>query len=156
VSPTDVRLAAIQSEVARDWREVRRQLARAESVDPARSGPEAAFVALAIDHAYQALEQILLALERALRLPERSGERWHRALLGDAALSLPGIRPPLFPAEAERDWEDLLGFRHFLRHAYAVDLDPMRLGRNVERLRRAVELTEPSMTLLLDSLAIRP
>jgi hypothetical protein len=46
--------------------------------------------------------------------------------------------------------------RHFLRRAYAVDLDPTRLGHNVERLRRAAELTEPSMTGLFDSLALAP
>jgi hypothetical protein len=152
VSPTDVRLAALRVEVERDWREVRRQLERARGVDPGRSAPEAAFVALALDHAYQALEQILLTLERGLRLPERSGEHWHRSLLRDATEPLPGARPPLIPVEAEGDWEKLLGFRHFLRHAYAVELDPLQLVRNVERLERAVAATEPLMAAVIAAL----
>lgn len=152
MSPTDARLSAIQGALAHDWREVRRQLERAHSVDPRRGGPESAFVALALDHAYQALEQILIAVERALRLPERSGERWHRALLADATRSLPGIRPALIAPESELEWEYLLGFRHFLRHAYAADLDPERLAGNATRLRRAVDLTEPVMTIALEAL----
>jgi hypothetical protein len=161
MSPTDVRLAALKVEVERDWREVERQLERARSVDPRRSAPEAAFVALALDHAYQAMEQILLTLERALRLPERSGalrlpersgEHWHRSLLRDAAESLPGVRPPLIPVEAEGDWEKLLGFRHFLRHAYAVELDPLELARNVERLERAVAATKPLVAAVVAAL----
>ncbi len=153
MSPADVRLSVIRNDVLRDWTEVRRQAERAGSVDPARGGPEAAFVALALDHSYQALEQILLGVERALFLPERTGDRWHRALLADATRELPGIRPIVVPTEVERDWEHLLGFRHFLRHAYAAELDPARLAKNVDRLRKAVAATEPLMMALLGALA---
>jgi hypothetical protein len=122
---------------------------RAASVDPAHGDPEAALVALSMDHAYQALEQILLAIERALRLPERSGSQWHRTLLADAGRDLPGVRPALLPPDSERDWEELLGFRHFIRHAYATDLDPVRLRKNVDRLARAVRATDPLITAAL-------
>lgn len=152
MSPTDVRLSVVRSQVERDWNEVRRQLDRAGSVDPARGDPEAAFVALALDHAYQAFEQILISVERALRLPERTGDRWHRALLADATRALPEVRPALVPIEVERDWEYLLGFRHFLRHAYAADLDPVRLVRNVQRLRQAVGATDPLIAAILGAM----
>ena len=143
MSPAQLRLGALRAEVERDWGEVRRQVARSSSVSAARGEPEAAFVALALDHAYQALEQIMVAIERALRLPARAGENWHRAVLSDAARPLPGIRPAVVAPESERDWGELLGFRHFLRHAYAANLDPERLQKNVERLTRAVLATEP-------------
>lgn len=152
MSPLEVRTSAVRAAIERDWREVRRQLDRARSVSPGKGELESAFVALALDHAYQALEQVLLVVERALRLPERSGENWHRALLADATRPLSGIRPELIPLEAESDWQDLLGFRHFLRHAYAADLDPTRLERNVERLERAVSATEPFILALLNAL----
>jgi hypothetical protein len=92
---------------------------------------------------------VLVAFERALRLPERSGEHWHRALLADAALELTGVRPPL--VAEERDWEELLAFRHFLRHAYAADLDATRLRKNVACLERALAATAP---LLREALAM--
>jgi hypothetical protein len=109
-------------------------------------------VALALDHAYQAFEQILIRVEQALRLPERTGEHWHRRLLADATEALPGIRPAIVPKGVERDWEELLGFRHFLRHAYAVELDPERLSSNAERLQRALRATESSVLGLFTAL----
>lgn len=150
MSPAQVRLGSLRAEVERDFQEIQRQLARATSLDPAQGEPEGAFVALALDHAYQALEQVLVAFERALRLPERTGEHWHRKLLADAARPLPGVRPVLLAAE--RDWEELLGFRHFLRHAYSADLDPVRLARNVECLRRAVADTSPLIISALEAI----
>jgi hypothetical protein len=152
MSPADVRLSALRHEVERDWKEVRRHLGQGASADPARGSAEAALVALSLDHAYQAFEQILLTVERALGLPERTGDRWHRALLAAAIAPLPAIRPAIVPVEAERDWEDLLGFRHFLRHAYAVELDPARLRRGVERLKQAVSATESSVQAFLRAL----
>lgn len=154
MSPAQVRLGSLRAEVERDFREIERQLTRATSRDPSRGEPEAAFVALALDHAYQALEQVLVAFERALRLPERAGEHWHRKLLADAARPLPGVRPAII--SAERDWEELLGFRHFLRHAYSADLDPVRLARNVECLRRAVAATSPLIHEALQAIEPEP
>jgi hypothetical protein len=149
VSPAQVRLAGLRAAVERDFKEVERQTRRASSLDPTLGEPQAAFVGLALDHAYQALEQVLVAFERALRLPERTGEHWHRALLADAARALPTIRPPL--VASERDWEELLSFRHFLRHAYAADLDAARLLKNVAALERAVGATAP---LIREALAV--
>jgi len=106
-----------------------------------------------LDHAYQAFENLLLRFERNTGLAPRAGDTWHRALLSDAARPLPGVRPEVLPAAVESDWAQLLGFRHFLRHAYAADLDPDRLARNVERITRAIDATEPFVRTLLDSIA---
>jgi len=149
-------LALLRAEIERDWRRVEIFLQRATSVDPASGLPEASLVALSLDHAYQAFEEILLRIERAVGLPERQGADWHRALLADAVLSLPDIRPPLVPEPAERSWDELRRFRHFLRHAYAVDLDPVRLGANVAHPRKAVAATEPSIRALSQALAANP
>ncbi len=152
MSPVDVRLAAVLVDVERDWEQVVRHGRRAESADPSAGEAEAALVALSLDHAYQAFENLLLRVERCLGLAARSGGTWHRALLADAARALPDIRPALFPASAETDWEQLLGFRHFLRHGYAVDLDPARLEHNVERLTNAITATAPYVQALLAEL----
>ena len=63
------------------------------------------------------------------------------------------VRLAALRAEIERDWEHLLGFRHFLRHAYGTDLDPERLARNAERLERAVAATDPMLRELMETLA---
>ncbi len=78
-------------------------------------------MALSLDHAYQAFEAILVRLERVAGLPERAGASWHSAVLADAALAIPGLRPPIFPAEAHADWDALL-------RAGKTPIRPCRLG----------------------------
>jgi hypothetical protein len=152
VSAADARLALLRAELERDLGEVTRQLDRATLHDPAASGPNAAWVALALDHAYSAFETLLVRLERALDLPPRTGERWHLELLEASALDVPDLRPAVVPRQALGDWLELLKFRHFLRHAYAADLDPQRLADLVDRLRRALGPTEPAVRGLLAAL----
>jgi hypothetical protein len=152
VSAEKARAALVNAELARDWQMVRVHLERASSVSPDRGLPEAALVALSLDHAYQAFESFLVRLERSLELPVRVGSSWHRDALTDATLDLPGIRPAIVPSEATRDWSELLRFRHFLRHAYTVELDADKLAANTERLRRAVGACEPNVQAILTAL----
>lgn len=156
MSPAQVRLAGLSVEVRRDWEQVERHAKTCASTDPRLGAAEAALVALSLDHAYQAFEQVLVRVEQALRLPERTGHHWHRRLLADATEALPGVRPAIVPKSVERSWEELLGFRHFLRHAYAVELDPERLIRNVEHLQVAVAATSAPMGELLAALIPSP
>jgi hypothetical protein len=142
----------LRAEVERDWDMVLAQLRRATSVDPACGAPEAALVALSLDHAYQAFENVLVRLERALGLPARTAAGWHRALLADAALAVAGLRPALFPKEAERDWDELRRFRHFLRHPYPLELQPSRLTENVACLERAVSQTDAPLRAVFGAL----
>ena len=67
-------------------------------------------------------------------------------------MAVPGLRPSLFPAQVEGDWDELRRFRHFLRHAYPLELDPKRLSHNVERLALAVAETDAPLRALLRSL----
>jgi len=53
------------------------------------------------------------------------------------------VRPALIPPEGVVDWDAVLRFRHFLRHAYVIALDPEKLQTNVARLERAVASTDP-------------
>lgn len=154
MSPIDSRIALLLVDVERDWSAVQTHLARAVSVAPGDSAPNAAYVALSLNHAYQAFETILLRIERSAGLPERTGDGWHRLLLADGAVALPGVRPPVYPHSVTRDWSELLAFRHFLRHAYHADLEPDRLSENVKRLARAVAATAPSVRALIDALSM--
>ena len=89
MSPADARRLQLVSDIRRDWGQVKAQLDAARSVDPGRTAPEAAHVALALHHAYQAFETMLVRIERALGLVERDGATWHMSLLVDASLPLP-------------------------------------------------------------------
>jgi hypothetical protein len=152
VSPVDARIAQLATEIAREWDHVVQQRTRAVSVDPGAGDAEAALVALSLDHAYQAFESLLVRVERALGLAEREGPTWHVALLDDAGHPIERVRPALYPPQAASAWDQLLRFRHFLRHAYAVPLDPERLRANVARLTQAVDETAPYVEALAGAL----
>lgn len=146
------RIALLREELRRDWQQVELHCAKAVDTDPSAGEAQCALVALSLDHAYQAFETMLLRVEGSLGLPERQGSAWHAALLDAARLPLAELRPPLLPEAAYPDWEALRRFRHFLRHAYAVPLDPEALQRNVRRLTRAVEATSPLVLALIEAL----
>ena len=148
-----MRLARLRADLARDWDMVATHLERARSVEPGAGRAEAALVALSLDHAYQALETLLVRIERALGLRERDGSEWHRALLADSVWPIPGVRGAVLSAESERDWDELRRFRHFLRHAYTVELDPGRLAANTVVLERAFKANDASVRALIDALA---
>jgi hypothetical protein len=152
MSPEESRLTLLRSEIERDWGAIEQRLQRALSVDPARGEAESALVALSLDHAYQAFETLLVRVERALGLPERAGANWHNELLADASLELENVRPSIVSNEAALHWRALLRFRHFLRHAYAVDLDAAELARNRAHFEIAVASTRNRVQQLLDAL----
>ena len=153
MSPADARAALLLAECHRDWDAVKTHLGRARAADPTKGPADAALVALSLDHAYQAFETMLVRLERAVGLPERAGAGWHAALLADAALDVRALRPPLFPPSALADWDAVLRFRHFLRHAYVIDLDPDKLIANRARLEHAVAATDDFLAAVLAALA---
>ncbi len=81
-----------------------------------------------LHHAYSGIEAIL---ERTMRTIEGSlpeGPDFHKELLDASALAIGGIRKPLLSERTVVALHDLRGFRHFVRHAYAVKLEPDRLA----------------------------
>ncbi len=94
-----------------------------------------AYVAIHVAHYYNALEE---AFERSARLfgtSSHAGPTWHADLLRHAARPLPTLRPPLVPEDRREPARELLRFRHFLRHAYAIRFDPERMRPAVDALR---------------------
>lgn len=152
MSPLDARTARLLSDIRRDWQQVKAHLERGRTVNAESGAPQQALIALSLDHAYQAFETLLVRLERALGLPERDGSTWHAQILFESGEPLEGLRPAVYPSSAARDWDELLRFRHFFRHAYVVELDPAKLAANMDRLERAVGATDPYVAALIGAL----
>lgn len=101
--------------------------------DPAVRRGAAAALALSLHRWYSALEAMLERVERVFgTLP--SGPEWHRDLLDGATWPIAGVRPAVLPQDALQPLRELLRFRHFLRHAYAVELEPSKLRPLAEAL----------------------
>jgi ribonuclease HepT-like protein len=94
---------------------------------------------------YTALESLLERVARQLDAEVPEGERWHRELLAQATVDVPGVRPAVLPRATRADLEELLGMRHFLRHAYGAELDGRRLAAQAERLRDVAPAVEQAL-----------
>lgn len=126
------RIQRLRAEVKSDRRafEARVRELRDLDLDAARSSEaDLAQAALALHHGYSAVEALLDRLSRTIEgsLPE--GPDWHQALLDAMALEIEDVRPRVLADESVGLLRRLLGFRHFLRHAYAVPLDREQLVR---------------------------
>jgi len=64
--------------------------------------------------------------------------RYHDTLIERVTLDLKGIRPAFLPVDVIRDVRELKGFRHLFRHAYDLDLDPVRITAAAENATRVV------------------
>lgn len=85
-------------------------------------------VAVTLDHYYSAFEAAAERVVRAFEGPVERSERWHRELLEAVSVELHDIRPALVSEPVASRLRGLLEFRHFIRHAYGVPLDPARLS----------------------------
>lgn len=92
-----------------------------------RLAERSAALALALDRVYSALESILERVARTLEGGLPVGADWHRELLHDSTLDIPEVRPPVLHESSSAAADQLRRFRHFLRHAYAAELDSERV-----------------------------
>lgn len=90
----------------------------------------ATVVAASLHHYYGAIEALTERAMRAFGHTIPGGPRWHVDLLELACLDIEGARPALFGSASREALLELLSFRHFFRHAYAVAWDRDRLRRN--------------------------
>jgi hypothetical protein len=104
---------------------------------PGPLGPEAAaYLAVKLHAWYTAFESILERIARVVEGGLPGGPSHHQDLLRGMALPLAAVRPAVLDPGRLVDLSDLLAFRHFFRHAYAVVLDEAELRRHATRLER--------------------
>ncbi len=97
-----------------------------------------ALAGVALHGWYTGLETILERIARQLDGDVPTGARWHRELLTQLAVEVPGVRPAVLPVRTVAPLADLLGFRHFFRHAYGFVLDRRKILDRVETLASVV------------------
>ncbi len=123
------RVQRLRAEIASDLGAFRSRVDELATLPPLAGADRAslAAAAVALHHAYGAIESALARIARAVDdgLPE--GPEWHQALLQVMALAIDTVRPAVLSPATRDQLQRLLGFRHFFRHAYAMDLDGARL-----------------------------
>jgi hypothetical protein len=140
----------LRAEVASDRRALAHQLdeLRSLTLGPGAPDGDVARAAVALHHAYAAVEAILSRVCRELEGALPAGPDWHQALLDSMALEIEGVRPAVISRTTLGPLRRLLAFRHFFRHAYAVTLEGARLAE----LRADAEAADAGLASDLDRL----
>ncbi|MEJ5252067.1 MAG: hypothetical protein HPY54_00140 [Chthonomonadetes bacterium] len=88
---------------------------------------------------YTALERAFLQIARVVDQSTPDGERWHRDLLEQMGISVPGVRPPVLDSSTVLELDEYLRFRHVVRNVYSFRLNPQRVTQLVEGIRPLFE-----------------
>jgi HepT-like protein len=71
---------------------------------------------------YTGIEHLFERIAPELNGGVPAGPSWHRELLENMTLELPGVRPPLLRAETAHALDEFLRFRHLFRNLYGFEL----------------------------------
>ncbi|NPV80026.1 MAG: hypothetical protein HPY52_07070 [Firmicutes bacterium] len=83
---------------------------------------------------YTAIENILRTVASRIDKSIPTGEQWHRELLEQMTLAIPGVRPQVLSTETARELNEYRGFRHIFRNLYGFTLSSRRVADLLSRL----------------------
>jgi hypothetical protein len=83
---------------------------------------------------YTGIEQVFATIAPELNGGLPAGAAWHRQLLTNMTLDLPGVRPPVLRAETAQALDEFLRFRHLFRNVYGFELEWPRVRVLLARL----------------------
>ncbi|MGB9887221.1 MAG: hypothetical protein ACPLPT_01490 [Moorellales bacterium] len=135
------RYLLVASRIRQELGDLERLVARAEralSSAKRRSRDQDLFLdsaALNLHDFYTGLERILHYVAANIEGHVPQGREWHRELLRQMGVAVPGIRPQVLSADLVKALDEYLRFRHVLRNIYAFELDTARVERLVKGLR---------------------
>ncbi|HFD38223.1 MAG TPA: hypothetical protein ENJ31_00010 [Anaerolineae bacterium] len=94
-----------------------------------------AAAALDLHGFYSGVERLLELIAQEVDESLPKGPRWHRDLLAQMSLSVPGLRPAVLRPETQTALLTYLEFRHVVRNVYTFNLQPERVAELVRGLR---------------------
>lgn len=83
---------------------------------------------------YNGVERVFLRIARELNGGVPRGEQWHRDLVDDMALEIPGVRPAVIDGGLANVLGEYLRFRHVFRNVYGGVLESQRMVSLEDRL----------------------
>jgi hypothetical protein len=103
-------------------------------------------VALNLHSIYSGLERIFERIATAIDGSIPSGTNWHRELLNQMAIEVPGIRPAVISSDLKEKLEEYRGFRHVVRNVYTYRLKPEKIEGLVSMLNTVMAKIETDIT----------
>lgn len=89
---------------------------------------------------YAGLERLFELIASEVDTSRPVGPAWHRELLTQMTLNVPGVRPAVITTETRDSLIEYLEFRHMVRNVYTFNLRPERVAGLVSNLRSAFDL----------------
>lgn len=110
-------------------------------------------VGLSLHSFYTGLEKAFELIARQVdETIDTSSSRWHKNLLDQMTLDIPGTRPPVIDREVYQYLDEYLAFRHVIRSNYAHRLDPEGIASNFYRLEDCYRLVNQQLNTFCDFL----
>uniref|UniRef100_A0A832GKN4 HepT-like domain-containing protein n=1 Tax=Caldimicrobium thiodismutans TaxID=1653476 RepID=A0A832GKN4_9BACT len=110
------------------------------------------FLALNLHHLYCALEDIFKEIGKVFENQIEDLSKYHLELLKRMTYDLSPLRPAVLSQESFDLLNELRKFRHFLRHAYSVELDLISLKRLKDMVREKFVVVERDLDNFRDYL----
>ncbi|MGQ9533074.1 MAG: ribonuclease toxin HepT-like protein [Desulfotomaculales bacterium] len=98
---------------------------------------------------YVAAEKVFEVVARELDEKVPGGGDWHRRLLEQMTLAIPGVRPALLTKQTGQQLDEFRAFRHVFRNVYGFNLVPERLLGLLLRLPDVARAFEAEVTAFL-------
>jgi hypothetical protein len=137
------RFAVLAGRIRQDRTGIERLVQRAErAVSAVRHGGanQDLFVdsaALNLHDCYSGFERLFEQIASTVDQSVPSTRDWHRDLLQQMTVEVPGVRPQGISAETATVLDEYRRFRHVVRNVYAFELDPERIEQLATGLRPA-------------------
>jgi len=84
-------------------------------------------VALNLHGFYSGIERLFELIARRIDLDLPDGQTWHRDLLRQMALDVPGVRPAVIDENMASLLDEYRRFRHLVRNVYTINLVPEKM-----------------------------
>ncbi len=98
---------------------------------------------------YTGIEHLFEKIAPELNGGLPAGASWHRELLENMALDLPGVRPPVLGSETVHALGEFLRFRHLFRNLYGFKLEWTRIRSLLDRLPETWKAVEADLDRFL-------
>jgi hypothetical protein len=120
-----------------------------EDTDPGDGGSPTrevlALLAMDLHSWYTALEALLVRVLTVFEGGIPAGEASHALVLRAALRDIEGVRPAVLRASLRESLDEIRRFRHFFRHAYALDLRYEKLRSALRPLLQCHEMVEQDL-----------
>lgn len=143
----------LRQRLVTEWINVRAAAEKAQAAYAEGGAYHVDAAALSLHGFYSGTERILEWIARQIDGALPQGPAWHRELLEQMMLDVPGVRPSVLQKDTVKQLEAYLGFRHVVRNLYTWELDTTKVERLIKHLPHTLQAVETDLEMFSRFLA---